>query len=188
MEIKKFMLIDLLIFTSLAILTEYIGALINRDFIYISFSQIFLLLLVIRWEGYSLIPIIITALIRPFIFNFIGVNEYLVYSLPILVLSSALLFVKLKIFDDINKNRGLAIIYFISFYLLFFLTNGLLIKLLITNDYGILNDSFKYLLTLVIGIILYYLFSGQKTMLINIKKTSVLNNESQKGNDEYDSK
>ena len=42
MELKKFMIIDMLIFTTIAILSEWIGSKINRDFIYIVRSNIFI--------------------------------------------------------------------------------------------------------------------------------------------------
>lgn len=180
---KKFMLIDMLIFTGMALLSEWLGSKINKNLLYISFSQIFILLMIIRWEFFAVIPTVIIAVLRPVIFQAQSFNEMVIYSVPILILLLALVFVKLKLFKNINKSRLSALTYFTCFYLLFVFTNGLLILLLINQDYSFLNDFPKYILMLVIGNIIYYLFSGQKTMLVKIEK--VEENE-EKDRDNYD--
>lgn len=184
MELKKFMIIDMLIFTTIAILSEWLGSKINRDFIYISFAQVFLLLILIRWNGWGIIPIILTALIRPFIHEFQGFKEYILYSVPILSLIIALIPIKLGMLKEVNKRRYEALIFFSSFYLIFVLTYGLLIKTLITNQYSIINDFPKYLLMLIIGNIIYYLLASQKTMLINILENQETN-EKDRDHNEY---
>src|SRR5690554_5700296 len=182
MELKKFMIIDMLIFTIIAILSEWIGSKINRDFIYISFAQIFLLMLLIRWNGWGVIPIILVSLFRPLIHNYQGFKEFILYSVPILSLTLALIPIKLGKLKNVNKRRHEGLIFFSSFYLLFVLTNGLLIKTLINNQYSIINDFPKYLLMLIIGNIIYYLLAGQKTMLINILENQETNEKDRENN------
>lgn len=183
MEIKKFMIIDMLIFTFIALISEWLGSKINKDLLYLSFSQILILLMIIRWEGFASIPTIIIALLRPVIFQAQGLNEYIIYSVPVLVLLFALIPVKLNVLKDINKNRYIATLYFIIFYLTFYISNGILIKILISSDYSMINDFIKYLLIFIVGIIVYYLLVSQKTMLINIRKTAEKNEKDREEND-----
>lgn len=182
MEIKKFMIIDMIFITSLALLSEWLGSKINRDFIYISFMQVLLLMLMIRWGGWGTIPVIIAGLIRPFIHSAEGFKEYILYSLPILILMTSLLPIKLKMVIDINKRKLIALTFFTTFYLIFFLTNGILIKTLISNQYSIINDFPKYVLMLIIGNVIMYLLVSQKTMLINISKSQHNNEEGSENN------
>lgn len=168
MKIKKFMVIDMLIFTALSLISEWIGSLINPTMLYISFAQVLLLAVLIRWQGWGVIPIIIVAIVRPFIYKFQGFNEYLIYSIPIILLILALIPIKLRWLDDLQKKRSKALLYFTTFYLVFVLANGLLITLLVSKEYSIINDFPKYLLSLIVGNIIMFFMTGDKTMLINI--------------------
>ncbi|HHW79418.1 MAG TPA: hypothetical protein GX742_01300 [Acholeplasmataceae bacterium] len=182
MEIKRFMIIDMILITSIALLSEWLGSKINRDFIYISFAQVLLLMLIIRWSGWGIIPVIIIGVIRPFIHSAEGFKEFILYSLPILMLVTALIPLKLKMVTNINKRKLVALTFFTTFYLIFFLTNGILIKVLISNQYSIINDFPKYVLMLIIGNVIMYLLVSQKTMLINILDNQHNNEEGRESN------
>lgn len=164
------MIIDMLIFTIIAIVSDWLGAKIAKDFLYISVSQMFILLMIIRWDFWAIIPTILISLLRPLMYNYQGFNEYIIYAVPNLVLLLALVPLKLGLLKNINKSKLQATSYYTLFYLLFVITSGVLIKILISNQYGIIGDFPKYILMLVIGNIIYYLFVTQKTMLINIKE------------------
>ncbi|MGI6781222.1 MAG: hypothetical protein ACOX56_00045 [Acholeplasmataceae bacterium] len=170
MKLKQFMIIDMLIFLALSIISEWIGSLINPKLLYISFAQVLLLALLIRWQWWGLIPVAIVAAIRPLIYKFQGFNEYLIYSIPILILALALIPIKLKWLNDMQKKRFKALLYFTTFYLLFVIVNGLLITILVNNQYSLINDLPKYLLSLIVGNIIMFFLAGQKTMLINISE------------------
>lgn len=171
MVLKKFMITDMAILTTIAILTEWLGSKINKDLMYISLLPALMLVVLIRWKSFGLIPLFISALIRPLIYDYQGFNEYLLYSIPVLTLGLALIPLKLNWFSDINERRYMALVYYTSFYVIFFLTSGLLTLILISSEFSLMVDFVKYLLMLVIGNIIYYLFAGQKIMLIDISKT-----------------
>lgn len=180
MNLKKFLVIDMVIMTIIAIGSEFIGYLISPIYLYISFAQAFLLLLVIRWRHWSLIPIVATAVARVLIYKAANFNEVVIYGLPILLIGLALLFMKLKFFKKINENKFTGPLLYTIIFTIFFISTGLLTKVLISNSYSFINELAKYSITYIIGMILMYLFAGQKTMFVDfieVQKKNVKESE-----------
>lgn len=169
MNIKKFAILDMLLLTIFAIGSEFVGHIINSQLLYISFAQVFILLMVVRWRVWALIPIVITATARVLIFRAQGFNEIVLYFIPMLLMSLSILAMRLKYFKKINDNKYTGIILFTIMYFIFYLSTGILTKLLVSNDYSFLNDAItKHLLNYVIGVIIMFMFANQRTMLVDI--------------------
>lgn len=180
MKLKKFLVIDMVIMTIIAIGSEFLGHLISPIYLYISFAQAFLILLAIRWRYWSLIPIVATAVARVLIYKAVNFNEILIYGLPMLLIALTILFMKLKFFKKINENKFTGPLLYTVVFAIFFIATGLLTKVLISNSYSFINELAKYSITYIIGMILMYLFAGQKTMFIDfieVQKKNVKESE-----------
>lgn len=171
MKLKKFAVIDITILTLIALISEYFGSKIfksGQDFFYISLAQVFLLLIVVRWRWWSMIPIFILSIARVFIYKAGNLSEFLIYFLPMFSLSLANIVRIRGMLKNINKNRVTALLYYSSFYLLFFLITGVLTIILISSEYSFINDIFKYMLSYILGLIIMFAFTGQRTMLVDM--------------------
>lgn len=169
MKIRKFAILDITFLSIIALLSEFIGAKVfTSNMFYISFAQIFLLIVVVRWRVWALIPITLISFIRVFIFGATNFTESIIYFLPMFSLGLSVVALKMGWFKNINKNRITGLLYYSLFYMLFFLITGILTTILISQDYSFINEIFKYVLSYVMGLIIMYAFSGQKTMLIDM--------------------
>lgn len=173
---KKFMLIDILIFSILAGLSEFLSTYMFNFFnagFYISFAIMISIISIVRWSYFGIVPLLASGVVA-LILNQNGImtDEPLKLYEGIIYYIIAPLFMLLSLSYLGNKNRNKRIessfgflIYILIAYLSLVVGKGLAILIIEHSFYGFTNYLMSIMLSLVISLIFLYLFK-YKTDLI----------------------
>lgn len=173
---KKFMLIDILIFSILAGLSEFLSTYMFNFFnagFYISFAIMISIISIVRWSYFGIVPLLASGVVA-LILNQNGImtDEPLKLYEGIIYYIIAPLFMLLSLIYLGNKNRNRRIkngfgffLYIIIACLSLVIGKGLAILIIEHSFYGFTNYLMSIMLSLVISLVFLYLFK-YKTDLI----------------------
>jgi hypothetical protein len=166
LTIRKYRTVDLLIFTAIACILDFVigrfGLFGGRQ--YFGLSTTFVLVLYVRWGKAALLPNLVVALVNAAV-NYIDFGVAAAHAAGILALSVALLLIRWKPLRERRPGLAPATVYYLACYLALFLTEYLLLALfgrgLAFVDYAV-NRVFDVL----IGWGLLLLVVAQKEILV----------------------
>lgn len=176
---KKFMLIDILIFSILAGLSEFLSTYMFNFFnagFYISFAIMISIISIVRWSYFGIVPLLASGVVA-LILNQNGImtDEPLKLYEGIIYYIIAPLFMLLSLIYLGNKNRNKRIessfgflIYILIAYLSLVVGKGLAILIIEHSFYGFTNYLMSIMLSLVISLIFLYLFKCKTDLICDM--------------------
>jgi hypothetical protein len=190
LTIKKFMTYDILLLSFVAILVDVIGYFASRSdlvFLYMSLSLPVILISYIRWNYKALVINLLIIVLHFILYSQVVDLSFFIYLLSLLVTSfSMILFYVFKrntIKDEVLK----LLIYYLSAYLLMFLTQGLA-QYLLNQDVQWITLIIRHSVNFIIGFVVLWIASRQEDLMIDMKSYLLKSIEERKkeGNYLYD--
>lgn len=173
---KKFMVIDLTIFSILAGLSEFLSMFLFNFFnsgFYISFAIMISIITIIRWSYYGVVPLIVSGVVD-LILNRYGVlgattldlwYSILFYVLTPLIILFVLFYTKTKNRDESIDTSFKFFIYILLCYGLLIAGKGIVILIVEHTLSGFGNYFLSVSLSLVISIIFLFIFKGKSELI-----------------------
>ena len=173
---RKFMMIDLTIFSILAGLSEFFSGFLFNYFnsgYYISLAIMITIIAIIRWSFWGVIPLLVSGIVDIIMNqNYIMTDKplELVYAILFYVIAPltilfVLFYVKRKRRDEQINTTAKFILYIIMCYLLLIIGKGIVILIIEHTFTGFADYFVSVSLSLVISLILLLIFKS-KTDLI----------------------
>jgi hypothetical protein len=168
LSLKKFRLLDILIFTFVAVLIDIVvgiyGLLGLKLFFSIGIPIV--LLLYIRWGKYALIANIIIVIVH-FVVHYVNIYVMIAHSIGLFSLSFAIVLVKWDKLQKRNVEFQYVFVYFIFLYLTMLLVEWIL--LLIFNQYvNLFAHLLNHSLNMLLSILILSIISKQNDLIINM--------------------
>ncbi len=173
---RKFMMIDLTIFSILAGLSEFFSGFLFNYFnsgYYISLAIMITIIAIIRWSFWGVIPLLVSGIVDIIMNqNYIMTDKplelgyaILFYVIAPLTILFVLFYVKRKRRDEQINTTAKFILYIIMCYLLLIIGKGIVILIIEHTFTGFADYFVSVSLSLVISLILLLIFKS-KTDLI----------------------
>jgi hypothetical protein len=171
LTIKKYRMIDLIIWTSIALILDSILASLGLFgvFTYISIAMPILAAIYLRWNIYGLYINLVIAIAHFIIFLLLGNPLSIVFAhlLAIMTMSIAILLKQIKYFSNKEPSLFSVYVYFFSMYMTFLFSEWLL-NTLFNQHVPLINHLLNHVTNFLLGLGLLTIMSFQKVILIDM--------------------
>ena len=170
MTIKKFMTMDLIVLSILAIIVDVIGYFASKSdlvFFYISLSIPIMLIAYIRWGYKAFVINIVVLLLHLVLYGTTKVLGTMIYSISILSLAIAMVWFRIVSRSSIKKEVFLITLYFLTGYLTLFLMQALA-QYAISKDVQWTTLIIRHAVNIVLGWVILMIASRQEDLMVDM--------------------
>lgn len=170
MTIKKFMTMDLMVLSIIAIIVDIIGYFASRSelvFFYISLSIPIMLIAYIRWGSKALVINGVVVILHLILYGTSDILATMLYSLSLISVGLALLWFKFVPRNQIKHEVLLITLYFLSAYTLLFLIQALA-QYSIGFEVQWVTLLFRHMVNVILGWVILMIASRQEDFMVDM--------------------
>jgi len=188
LTIKKFMTLDLLVLTLLAVLVDVIGyfaSLSDLVFLYVSLSIPVILIAYIRWGYKALVINLVIIILHLILYRGIQVLPMIVYLLSLGSISVSMIWFKLVKKNGIKDEVLLITLYFLTAYTILFLLQAFA-QYLEGGEIQWITLLIRHSVNIILGWVILVIASKQQDLMVDMHSYLLKQIEERKKEEKYD--